>query len=77
MVNRVDLVVNQVNSNELSRLTEEIDTLRFNGYQEEIANSQVSDEFVVTLRAASLPDIKDTLWAMLKIVDPERIDIET
>lgn len=77
MVNRVDLVVTQVNPNEVNRLTAEIDGLRFNGDAEQIYNSPISDEFVVTLRSTSLPEIKDMLWAMLKIVEPERIDIET
>ena len=77
MVNRVDVIVNQVNSNEISRLTEEIENLRCDRYQEDIVNRLIDDEFVVSLSPATLPEIKNTLWAILKIVSPERIAIQT
>jgi hypothetical protein len=77
MVNRVDLIVNQVNLNELSQLTAEIKNLRSDYYQEDIVNRVINDEFVVSLSPASLPEIKDALWALLKIVNPDRIAIQT
>lgn len=77
MVNRVDVIVNRVNPDEISLLTAEIDSLRCDRYQEDIVNRLVNDEFVVSLSPASLPEIKDTLWALLKIVKPDRIAIQT
>lgn len=77
MVKRVDLIINRVNPVESIRLTEEIDSLRSNGYQEDIANNSFRDEFVVTLHSVTAPVLKDILRAILKIVDPDRIAIKT
>jgi hypothetical protein len=77
MVNRVTVIVNQVNPLEINRLNAEIESLRYEHYQEDIVNQLIDDEFVVSLSPATLPEIKETLRALLKIVNPDRILIET
>ena len=77
MIHSVSLIVNRVNPSESSRLAEEIDLLLpFGGYHM-TANRQVNDDFVITIHDATIPDIKNTLCAVLKIVKPDRIAITT
>ena len=78
MINRINLRVNGVNTNELSELHSLIGQLNNKSHCDEIVSTPKGmRDFVITLKPATIGDIKDTLHAMLQIVSHERIAIET
>ncbi|MFQ5603138.1 MAG: hypothetical protein ACE5HS_07705 [bacterium] len=78
MVNRVDLRINNVNLNEITELNSLISTLHNPSYQDDVVHSSDGhDAYVVTVTPANLQRIKDALRIILRIVNAERIAIET
>ncbi|MCG8606260.1 hypothetical protein MJD09_14905 [bacterium] len=78
MINRIDLRVNGVTKTEISQLNSLVNDLPADGYQNDLVNTQKGDrDFILTLQPVSLPDLKNILHNILRVVNSERIAIET
>ena len=78
MVSRVNLRINHVQVDEIMQLADEIGGLRNGRFCKDVVKTNGGDdEFVVIVKPATLPEIKEALWVILRIVKPERIAIET
>lgn len=78
MVDRVDLRVHNVDVVELSQLTTSVDKLENLRFEENVVQTNEGDqEFILTVKPATVQQIKDALRVMLRVVTPERIYIDT
>lgn len=77
MINRIDLRVNGVSTNEINKLRSLVTALADTGFRNGLEPSGKGQDFVLTMQPASLPDIKKILHDMLRVVPSERIAIET
>ncbi|RMF65003.1 MAG: hypothetical protein D6743_08515 [Calditrichaeota bacterium] len=77
LVNQVQLRISDVDVNEINSLSASIEALRNPRYQDSVVHRGSGEhEFVVTVKPATLQSLKDALWMVLHIVQPERIAIE-
>ena len=77
MINRIDLRVNGVSTNEINKLRSLVTALADTGFRNGLEPAGKGQDFVLTMQPASLPDIKKILHDMLRVVPSERIAIET
>ncbi len=78
MEHGVDVRVNDVDNSEIGYLSTVIDALKNEHYTEPVIDqSRGSRAFVVTVKKCELQELKDALRVILKVVKPERIEIET
>ncbi len=78
VVDRVDLRVHNVDVVELSQLTTSVDKLENLRFEENVVQTNEGDqEFILTVKPATVQQIKDALRVMLRVVTPERIYIDT
>ncbi len=77
-VEHVDLRIDDVNTNEIEELSTLIYALKNSQYNDNVVkNGTGKQDFVVTVKPAQLDEIKQALYAILRIVKAERIAIDT
>jgi len=78
VVERVDLRIDDVNTNEIEELSTLIYALKSSQYNDNVVkNGTGKQDFVVTVKPAQLNEIKQALHEILRIVKAERIAIDT
>ena len=76
MVNRVDVRVNDVNEKEKEQLSELINDLQKENFQNKLQKNDGRQEYVVTVTPAQSHELKEALRVVLKIVTADRIAID-
>ena len=78
VVERVDLRIDDVSTNEIQELSTLIYALKSSQYIDNVVkNGTGKQDFVVTVKPAQLDEIKQALHLILRIVKAERIAIDT
>lgn len=77
-VEHVDLRIDDVSTNEIHELSTLIYALKSSQYNDNVVkNGDGKQDFVVTVKPARLDEIKQALHVILRIVNAERIAIDT
>ena len=78
VVERVDLRIDDVSTNEIQELSTLIYTLKNSQFNDNVVkNGTDKQDFIVTVKPAQLDEIKQALHVILRIVKAERIAIDT
>jgi len=78
MVDQVDVRINNVDTVELTNLSSLLEAMKQPEFHKNVVQGQSGDHvFVVRVQPGRLQTLKDALRAILKIVKPERVVIET
>ena len=78
VVERVDLRIDDVSTNEIQELSTLIYALKSSQYKDNVVkNGSDKQDFVVTVKPARLDEIKQALNVILQIVKGDRIAIDT
>jgi len=78
VVERVDLRIDDVSTNEIQELSTLIYALKSSQYNDNVVkNGNGKQDFVITVKPAQLDEIKQALHVILRIVKAERIAIDT
>lgn len=74
----VDVRINRVDNSEINYLMSVLQAMKNEDLQEAIINSSDGEKaFVVKVKTGELNQLKSALRAVLQVVKPERVDIET
>ncbi|MFQ5677498.1 MAG: hypothetical protein ACE5G1_16535 [bacterium] len=78
IIESVNLRVNTVDENEIQQLSTVVDALKNRQFNDDVVRyGDGNQDFVVTVKPATLTEIKEALHMMLKVVTGDRIMIET
>ncbi len=78
MVSHVALRITNVEMQEINNLNSEICTVNNLSYHDDIIEKEQGiNDYIVTVSPADLQKVKDTLRVILKVVESERVAIET